>query len=231
MAGNTLDLFPLTIFKESISLPPQEKAEIVAQILRTAEEPVPATSKAAGKAWTGDKFGHEFLFRHPLFANLSRIVGDTVREYVEVLGIDGDQVDFFFQRSWATVTQRAENIAAHSHVQSNISFAYYPLKPENSGDIQFSMREVPNEVAAHIFDGQKVTRGFVKNMSLQNAKSIDVDVKEDDIVIFPSKTLHATRPNESQSPRISISGDVTLMLKDSTGHEHMMPNFSNWRQF
>ena len=106
-----------------------------------------------------------------------------------MLGIDGDQIDFFFQRSWATVTRRAEPIAAHSHVQSNIIFAYYPLKPENSGDIQFSMPEFSNELAPHIFGGTKIRMGFVKNFNLRNSKSIDVDVKEDDIVKFPDRGM------------------------------------------
>ena len=54
------------------------------------------------------------------------------------------------------------------------------------------------------------------------------DPIQDSIFIFPSKTPHATLPNKSGFPRISISGDVTIMLKDSKGFEHLMPNFKNW---
>ena len=50
-------------------------------------------------------------------------------------------------------------------------------------------------------------------------------------IIFPSKTPHATVPNKSGSPRISISGDISIMLKDSKGFEHLMPSFSNWTKF
>ena len=50
-------------------------------------------------------------------------------------------------------------------------------------------------------------------------------------MIFPSKTLHFTAPNATDQARISISADVTTMLKDSRGHETMMPHFSNWRTF
>ena len=46
-----------------------------------------------------------------------------------------------------------------------------------------------------------------------------------------AKTPHATVPNQSGKPRISISGDISLMLKDSNGFEHLMPNFSNWTKF
>ena len=57
------------------------------------------------------------------------------------------------------------------------------------------------------------------------------DLEQDSIIIFPSKTPHATAPNKSEQPRVSISGDVTIMLKDSKGFEHLMPNFKNWTKF
>ena len=57
------------------------------------------------------------------------------------------------------------------------------------------------------------------------------DLEQDSIIIFPSKTLHATMPNKSDQVRISISGDITIMLKDSKGFEHLMPNFNNWTKF
>ena len=57
------------------------------------------------------------------------------------------------------------------------------------------------------------------------------DLEQDSIIIFPSKTPHATAPNNSGQTRISISGDVTIMLRDSKGFEHLMPNFKNWTKF
>ena len=60
-------------------------------------------------------------------------------------------------------------------------------------------------------------------------RTIDIDIKEDGIVIFPSKTKHSTQPNFIDNPRISISGDVCIMLKDSFGHERLMPHYNNWQ--
>ena len=31
--------------------------------------------------------------------------------------------------------------------------------------------------------------------------------------------------------RISISGDIIIMLKNSFGHERLMPYFKNWQEF
>ena len=57
------------------------------------------------------------------------------------------------------------------------------------------------------------------------------DLEQDSIIVFPSKTPHATLPNKSNLPRISISGDISLMLRQSKGFEHLMPNFTNWTKF
>ena len=71
----------------------------------------------------------------------------------------------------------------------------------------------------------------MKKFNVQNSASISIDPEEDDIIIFPSKTKHSTTPNVTENTRISISGDVTIMLKDSFGHERLMPHFKNWQHF
>ena len=72
---------------------------------------------------------------------------------------------------------------------------------------------------------------IVKEITFSSAPRILMEVKEDDIVIFPSKIKHSTIPNKTENPRISISGDISIMLKDSFGHERLMPHYNNWQQF
>ena len=50
---------------------------------------------------------------------------------------------------------------------------------------------------------------------MRNTPNADVHIKEDDIVIFPSKARHSTIPNQTQNPRISISGDITIISQNS----------------
>ena len=57
-----------------------------------------------------------------------------------------------------------------------------------------------------------------------------MDVKEDDIVIFPSKTPHGTDQGPNNNERISISGDVIFLAKDSNLLEHLTPSFDNWKK-
>ena len=65
----------------------------------------------------------------------------------------------------------------------------------------------------------------------RNTPNIDLHVSEDDIIIFPSKIKHSTIPNKTENPRISISGDIVIMLKNSFGHERLMPHYQNWQIF
>ena len=73
--------------------------------------------------------------------------------------------------------------------------------------------------------------GLLKSVTKRNTPNIDLNVEEDNIIIFPSKIKHATTTNVTENPRISISGDVTIMLKESFGHERLMPHFDNWQKF
>ena len=53
--------------------------------------------------------------------------------------------------------------------------------------------------------------------------------EEDDIVLFPSKTYHATEPNQTDGPRISISTDIVVTMRESDQVEFVMPDVSKWR--
>ena len=229
MNAEFFDLFPLTVFKDKIKISQNEKNKILDFIFNSEKE-TKEIKKRKGDAWLGDTKGHEYLFKNPIMNNLSNLVSKKIKLYTEMLCIDNEKLSFFYQRSWATITKTKEQIQPHSHDQSNISFAYYPLKPKNSGHIRFIA--VPqNEIAKGLFQKEKLDLGLLKLVNKRNTPNIDLIVEEDDIIIFPSKTKHATNINLTENPRISISGDVTIMLKNSYGHERLMPHFNNWQQF
>ena len=219
----------MSVVKDRADLSPEQKKEINDYIFST-EKTTQKINKRKYDAWLGDTRGHEFLFKNIIFENLSKIIGEKIKAYTSLLNIDNDKIEFFYQRSWATITREAERIQQHSHDQSNISFAYYPLKPKDSGNIKFFVQP-QNEIATGLFHHEKVKLGLLKGVNIRNAPSIDLHIEENDIVIFPSKTKHATTPNKTNSPRISISGDVVIMLKDSFGHERLMPHYSRWQSF
>jgi len=229
MDAQVFDLFPLSVLKDKILLSANEKQQIINHIFESEKE-TENINKRKNDAWLGDTRGHEYLLKHPKMKKLASLIAEKVKAYTEMLSLDNDKLCFFYQRSWATITRTRERIQPHSHDQSNISFAYYPLKPEHSGDIRFIVQP-QNEIAIGLFHQEKLKLGLLKEVNKRNTPNIDLHIEEDDIVIFPSKIKHSTIPNKTENPRISISGDISIMLKDSFGHERLMPHYNNWQQF
>ena len=71
----------------------------------------------------------------------------------------------------------------------------------------------------------KVSKKFVTNKKINvlNGSQITINVKEDDIVFFPSKTPHSTQPTNNNDERISISADIVCIAKNSETLEHLTP--------
>ena len=229
MSSEVFDFFPLTIFKDKIIISQKDKNELINFIFNSENEGK-KMQKRKGDAWLGDTRGQEYLFKVPIMKNLSNLISERIKLYTAMLSLNNEKLYFYYQRTWATITKNKEQIRLHSHDQSNISFAYYLLKPKDSGNIRFSS-ESQNEIAKGLFHKEKLDLGLLKEVTKRNTPNIDLNVEEDNIIIFPSKTKHSTTPNVTQNTRISISGDVTIMLKDSSGHERLMPHFKNWQQF
>jgi len=58
-----------------------------------------------------------------------------------------------------------------------------------------------------------------------------VDTEVDDIVIFPSKSLHSVLPSVTNEDRISISADVSIITKNSTNSESLLTPIDKWEKF
>ena len=223
------NLFPLTILKDTISIEETDREILVNEIKKMKQKD--NNENYSSYAWTGDTKGYEFLFENKLFKDLSKKISNVILEYLKTLEINTDLLDVYYQRSWATLTENEQSINFHTHSQSNISFAYYLLKPEGSGGIIFRSSDLQNEIAKNIFTSSKLEKSLINKANPYNSDRSMFDLEQDSIIIFPSKTAHATLPNKSNQPRISISGDISIMLKESKGYEHLMPNFKNWTKF
>lgn len=223
-----MNLFPLTIVEDTITIDEDERKVLISEIIKMKGI---KQSNKSHFAWTGDTKGYEFLFSNDLFKNLATKISKSIVNYLQLLEINSDLLDIYYQRSWATYTETEQKINFHTHSQSNISFAYYLLKPNNSGGIIFKSNELQNELAKNIFTGSKLEKSLINKANVYNSDKSMFDPIQDSIIIFPSKTPHGTTPNKSNYPRISISGDITIMLKNSDGFEHLMPNYENWTKF
>ena len=217
---------PFSVFKDVININNSQKAIMIKRILD-----IKNSNQNNNSAWTSDINGEQFLLRNKFFRKLYKEIGTKVKEYASTLNINIEMIDFYMHRSWATVCDKNEYLNPHKHWQSNISFAYYLKKPQNSGNIVFSFNENPNEIADKLFSHDKLKKGLLSDINNLNQTVFEIDAMEDEIVIFPSKTAHSTMRNLSNEDRISISGDISIMLKNSNEFEHLLPNPNLWQRF
>ena len=226
------NFFPLTVYKSSILLSEKEKEEMISEIRLMEKKSKNIDYKSSSKAWTGDTQGFEYLHNNPKFENLFIQINKCIIEYLENLSINHKKLDLYFQRSWATISKNKEHIDNHSHDQSHISIAYYLSKKKDDSKIMFFDSNKQNEFIPQLFDSRSLAKGNLFNKrDILNSSKVVFDTKEDEVLVFPSKTIHGTEQGKSNSERISISADVVFVAKDSSTLEHLVPPIKNWKQF
>jgi uncharacterized protein (TIGR02466 family) len=226
-----LNFFPLSILHDQINLSDKKKNSLLDEVKDMKNNSKNSNPKPDDRSWTGDTQGYEFIHKNPKFNDFFLELKNKINLYLDFLKIDKNQIETYIQRSWVTISNGKEAIAEHQHLQSHLSFAYYLKKsPEDSNfvlhDEFFRNEFIPGLFSSKTLKDKKV----IKEMSISTAPKIIVTVKENDIVLFPSKTLHSTEPNKSNNERISISGDITFLSKDSSLLEHLTPSFENWNK-
>ena len=62
----------------------------------------------------------------------------------------------------------------------------------------------------------------VKKINILNGSQITINVKEDDIVFFPSKTPHSTQPTKNNDERIYLKNIENILSKNLTKAEQVL---------
>ena len=226
-----LNFFPLSILQDQINLSDEKKDTLINEVKNMKNKSQNSSYKQEDASWTGDTQGYEFIHKNQKFDIFFLELKKKIDLYLDFLKIDKNQIEPFIQRSWATISVGKEAIADHKHLQSHLSFAYYLKK--NSEDSNFVIYDETyrNEFIPGLFSSNTLReKKVIKEVSISTAPRISVAVKENDIILFPSKTLHSTERGRSNIERISISGDITFLSKDSNLLENLTPNFINWKK-
>ena len=225
------NFFPLSILQDQIKLTDEEKINLINDIRIMKSNSQNSDYKLNKASWTGDTQGHEYIYNNPKFSNLFEEIKKKIHNYLDFLKIDQDQIETYIQRSWATISVDSEVISKHQHLQSHLSFAYYLKKNKEDSNFIIYDDEKKNEFIPGLFGSRTlVQKKLIKQITLATASKVSLDVKEDDIVIFPSKTPHSTDQIKTNAERISISGDIIFLAKDTNLIEHLTPNFRNWKK-
>jgi uncharacterized protein (TIGR02466 family) len=226
--ADTINLFPLSIYRDHLALNAAYRQDLVQRILKMREA---QPGETRGATWTGDVNGFEYLHQDPAFERMFANLADSVRGYLRMLDIDPGKFHLYFTRSWATVSRGEEKIAPHRHEQSHLSLSYYLQKPERSGSIQFHQRTLANEFMARLLSPRMIDAGIVDKRSPINSTMASLDPKEGDVLVFPSKTEHSTAPNLSDQVRISIAIDIILTLRDAARFDAGTPDPRTWKGY
>ena len=225
------NFFPLSILQDQIKLTDEEKINLIDDIRVMKSNSQNSDYKLNKASWTGDTQGHEYIYNNPKFNNLFEEIKKKIQIYLDLLKIDQDQIETYIQRSWATISVGSEVISKHQHLQSHLSFSYYLKKSKEDSNFIIYDDEKKNEFIPGLFGSRTlVKKKLIKEVTLTTATRVSLEVKEDDIIIFPSKTPHSTDQINGNTERISISGDVIFLAKNTNLIEHLTPNFNNWKK-
>ncbi|MBA1338520.1 MAG: putative 2OG-Fe(II) oxygenase [Pelagibacterales bacterium] len=227
-----LNFFSLTIYKSKISLDENERNNLIDEILNQKKKTNDENNKPEKRAWTGDTQGYEYLYLNPKFQNLFKDIEKHVLNYIKKFNFDTNKINIYFQRAWATVSNKNESISSHDHPQSHISFAYYLKKNKQDGGISFIDNHKHSEFIKNSFGSKTlINQKIIKESTFFNSNSVNLLAEQDDIIIFPSKTLHGTQINNTNESRISISADITIISKDSEKIEQLITPIDKWKKF
>jgi uncharacterized protein (TIGR02466 family) len=225
------NFFPLSILQDQIKLTDEEKINLINDIRIMKNNSQNYDYKLNKASWTGDTQGYEYIYNNPKFSNLFEEIKKKIQIYLDVLKIDKDQIETYIQRSWATISVDSEVISKHQHLQSHLSFSYYLKKNKEDANFIIYDDEKKNEFIPGLFGSRTlVQKKIIKEVTLTTATRVSLDIREDDIVIFPSKTPHSTDQIKTNAERISISGDIVFLAKNTNSIEHLTPNFKNWKK-
>jgi len=224
------NFFPLSVLKAKIELSEEQKKKMLDEIFKMEKKSSNIEYKNQTSSWTGDTQGFEYIHNNPLFDDFFIEVKKKIIEYLDSLQVDYEQLNIFIQRSWATISKSMESIALHKHLQSHLSFAYYLKKADTDANLLFIDETKHNEFLPGLFlSPTSNKKQIIKKRNISNTAAIVFDAKEDEIVIFPSKTPHQTQPNIKNNDRVSISADIFITSKNSENLEHLVTPFQNWK--
>ena len=231
--GEVTRIFPLSVYKNKIGLTEDERNLLAKEVRAEESKSKNPTYATKTSAWTGDTQGFEFLYSNKKFEKLFNLISLNIKKYTELLGVNNDKIDFYYQRAWATISRNGERIGSHKHSQSHISFAYYLKKDKDDGALNFHNESLQNEIVPEIFRSPPLDAPmkFFFKSNYDNARVVIMHPQVDEIYIFPSKIVHSTAINKTKNERISISADISVIAKNSENIEHLLTPVSKWMKF
>jgi uncharacterized protein (TIGR02466 family) len=158
------------------------------------------------------------------FAALFKEIESGIKGALLMQNYNMDLFEAYITKSWATYSVKDQFISYHRHMSSHYSFVYYPYA-EEQGNLFFLDDE------AHKV-GLNVPRRdpYFSKWDNTNFAKAEYPAATGNLVVFPSMIFHETGKNPKEEPRISISGDIMLTMKEGVKSEHNIPSPATWKK-
>ena len=157
------------------------------------------TRKSNVNGWHSDDFDLKNENLKNFISEISQNIGSAIND----MGWDLDTQIVKITNMWSIVNTKNSFNEKHHHGNSDLSAAYYVEAEKNSGDIVFF-----DPRQANVFH-----HPASKQVNDMNAQVRSISPEPGTLVLFPSYLEHKVNPNQSESNRIVISFNISLIKK------------------
>ena len=164
------------------------------------------------------------LHWHPKFKNLFTAIEEQLNIFFKAHNYQMDIFDPYITKAWATFSTKGQYISGHKHTSSHYSLVYY-VEAEEQGNICFE-EDGWHNTGMYI----PTNDTYFRDWNEVNFASVKYPSESGGLIIFPSNLTHFTEENTKERPRISISADVLLTMKNGVVSEHCLPSPETWRK-
>jgi uncharacterized protein (TIGR02466 family) len=158
------------------------------------------------------------------FAELFKEIESGIKGALLMQNYNMNLFEAYITKSWATYSVKDQFISYHRHMSSHYSFVYYPYA-EEQGNL-FFLDDEAHKVGLNI---PRRDPYFSKWDNTNFAKA-EYPAATGNLVVFPSMIFHETGKNTKDEPRISISGDIMITMKEGVKSEHNIPSPATWKK-
>tara|TARA_Y100000114_G_C11633794_1_gene265718 strand:+ start:120 stop:695 length:576 start_codon:yes stop_codon:yes gene_type:complete len=167
---------------------PENKNEIIEHCLNAVELPEQEFE------WGEHCLSEKVHLKLTGFSDLLKTsIIETLSEIIDV------RYAYSLNEVWKNTYHRYYHQESHSHPNSELSFVIF-MNDYSENDAKFYFLNERN----------RVTSTTWLSLSEGMEDSIYVEPKKGDILFFPSHMIHGVTPHQSDIPRITISGNISL---------------------
>ena len=182
---NNIELFPLLVWQINLGdiLTDKAKKAIDDSLIEGRHNPLGNTTSKSS-----------YVLEHEDLKDFKDALTLHTKNYFHYTQHPPKETELYITQSWTNLTRQNDEHMGHSHANSLVSAVYY--YQTNNDKITFY-----NALGGGLVQLLVASEHFNK----YNAQSWTVDVKDNDLLIFPSKLSHSVPKKEHTGDRISLA--------------------------